>query len=42
MEEYREGIYMVCPGALGNSIDGPGYAIIDVTEKGIVTNLLKL
>ncbi len=42
MEEYRDGIYMVCPGALGNSDDGPGYAIIDITEKGIVTNLLKL
>jgi putative phosphoesterase len=41
MEEYRDGIYMVCPGALGNSTDGPGYAIIDVTQNGIVTNLLK-
>ncbi len=42
LEEYRDGIYMVCPGALGNSDGGPGYAIIDVTAKGIVVNLLKL
>ena len=41
-EEYRDGIYLVCPGALGNSPDGPGYAIIDITDKGIVINLLKL
>lgn len=42
MEEYQNGIYAVCPGALDNSIYGPGYAIIDITEKGIVVNLLKL
>jgi len=41
-EEYRNGIYLVCPGALGNSTDGPGYAIIDLTDKGIVVNMLRL
>ncbi len=40
--EYKEGIYMVCPGALGNSSEGPTYAIIDIDEKGIMPNILKL
>lgn len=42
LAEYIDGVYMVCPGALGNANDGPGYAIIDVTDKGIVVNLQKL
>lgn len=41
-EEYREGVYIVCPGALDNYAEPPGYAIIDITEKGIVVNLLRL
>lgn len=40
--EYKDGIYMVCPGALGNSSEGPAYAIIDLDEKGIMPNILKL
>jgi len=41
-EEYRDGVYMICPGALDNYAEKPGYAIIDITEKGIVPNLLRL
>ena len=41
-EEYRDGVYMVCPGALDNYAEPPGYAIIDITEKGIIVNLLRL
>ncbi len=41
-EEYCDGIYLVCPGALGNSSNGPGYAIIDITPQGIMPNLIKL
>lgn len=41
-EEYRDGVYIVCPGALDNYAEPPGYAIIDITEKGIVVNLLRL
>lgn len=41
-EEYRDGIYLICPGALGNSPSGPTYAIVDITDKGIMPNLLKL
>ena len=41
-EEYRDGVHIVCPGALDNYAEKPGYAIIDVTEKGIVVNLLRL
>lgn len=40
-EEYCNGIYLVCPGALGNS-SGPGYAIIDISPAGIMPNLIKL
>ena len=42
MQEYVDGIYLICPGALGNSFDGSRYAIIDITDKGIMPNLLKL
>ena len=41
-EEYRDGVYMVCPGALDNCVEPSGYAIIDITEKGILPNLLRL
>lgn len=41
-EEYRDGVHIVCPGALDNYAESPGYAIIDITEKGIVVNLLRL
>ncbi len=42
-EEYRDGIYAVNPGALNGSRNGPnGYAVIDVTPKGIVTSLMKV
>lgn len=41
--EYDDGIYLVCPGALGNSVDGgPSYAIIDISPKGIMPSLMKL
>ncbi len=41
-EEYRDGVHIICPGALDNYAEKPGYAIIDITEKGIVPNLLRL
>lgn len=42
-EEYRDGIYIVNPGALNHSRNGGnGYAIIDVTKKGIVTSFMRI
>ncbi len=42
-EEYQDGIYVVNPGALNGSRQGPnGYAVIDVTPNGIVTSLMKV
>ena len=42
-EEYKDGIYVVNPGALHGAREGrEGFAIIDVSNEGIVTNLLKL
>ncbi len=42
-EEYNDGIYVINPGALRGAREGrEGYAIIDVSNQGIVTNLLKL
>ena len=42
-EEYRDGIYVINPGALRGAREGrEGYAIIDISNKGIVTNLLKM
>ncbi len=42
-EEYRDGIYLVNPGALYHARDcAEGYAIIDVTPKGIVTVFRKI
>lgn len=42
-EEYRDGIYLVNPGALNHSREGGNsYAIIDVTSKGIVTSFMKI
>lgn len=40
--EYIDGVHIVCPGALGGGDGGPGYAIIDITERGIVPNLLRV
>ncbi len=41
--EYRDGIYLVNPGALyGSREGGNGYAVIDVTAGGIVTSLMKI
>lgn len=41
--EYRDGIYMVNPGALNGSRNGPnGYAIIDITSAGIMPSLMKI
>lgn len=40
--EYKDGVYLVCPGALGGSSEGPGYAVLDITDKGIMPILLKL
>ncbi len=40
---YREGVYLVNPGALHAARDGKeGYAIIDINPKGIVTSSIKL
>ena len=42
-EEYRDGIYLVNPGALSHPREGgAGYAVIDVTSKGIVTTFMKV
>ncbi len=41
--KYRDGVYIVNPGALRASRDGKeGYAIVDINQKGIVTSLMKL
>lgn len=41
--EYRDGIYVINPGALSGSRQGSnGYAVIDVTPKGIVPSIMKL
>ncbi len=41
--EYRDGIYIVNPGALRNSRDGfESYAIIDITSKGIMPSVMRL
>lgn len=35
--EYRDGLYMLNPGSLGQPSRGkPSYGIIDITEKGVV------
>ncbi len=40
---YRDGIYLVNPGALHGAREGKeGYAVIDVTKKGIVPSLMRL
>ena len=40
--EYKDGIYLVCPGALGASFGNAGYAVIDITDSGIMPVLIKL
>lgn len=41
--EYRDGIYVINPGALSGSREGPnGYAVIDVTSQGIVPSIMKI
>lgn len=41
---YDDGIYIINPGSLGCPRDGgkPGYAVLDVSEKGILANLITL
>ena len=40
---YRDGVYLINPGALRAARDGKeGYAIVDINSKGIVTSLMKL
>ncbi len=40
--EYRDGIYLVCPGALCGSGAPAGYAVIDITDSGIMPLHIKL
>lgn len=40
--EYKNGIYLVCPGALGASFGNAGYAVVDITDSGIMPILIKL
>ncbi len=41
--EYRDGVYIVNPGALHGAREGrEGYAVIDITAKGIMPSLMKL
>lgn len=40
--EYKDGVYLVCPGALGASFGNAGYAVIDITDSGIMPVLIKL
>lgn len=41
---YEEGVYIINPGSLGYPRDGkkPGYALIDISEKGVLPNLVFL
>lgn len=42
-EEYRDGIYLINPGALNGAREGrEGYAIIDITVKGIMPSLINM
>ncbi len=38
--EYDDGLYILNPGSLGGY--GASYALIDITEQGIMTNIVKL
>ncbi len=42
--EYRDGIYLVNPGSLGNPHDGgqPSYAVIQLLREGILVNHVEL
>lgn len=40
LAEYDDGLYILNPGSLGSY--GATYAYIDVTEQGIMTNIVKL
>ncbi len=42
--QYRDGIYLVNPGSLGNPHDGgePSYAVIDLLPNGILVNHVEL
>lgn len=40
--EYKNGLYLVCPGALCGSDGYAGYAVIDLTPTGIFPNLIRL
>lgn len=40
---YRDGIYLINPGALHGSRNGAdGYAVIDITKQGIMPSLMKI
>ncbi len=42
-QEYREGIFLVNPGAIHRAREGrEGYAIIDITSQGIMPSLITL
>lgn len=40
--EYKNGIYLVCPGALGASFGNAAYAVVDITDSGIMPILIKI
>ncbi len=41
--EYADGIYFVNPGSLSSGREGyQSYAIVDITDKGIMPNIIKL
>lgn len=40
---YEDGLYIMNPGSLGHPIaGGPTYGVIDITEAGIVTNIVEV
>ena len=42
-QEYRDGIYVINPGALSGSREGPnGYTVIDVMPEGCVPSFMKI
>ncbi len=42
-EEFDSGMYLMNPGSLSVSRDGaPSYGILDITDKGIMTNIVEV
>ena len=38
---YEDGIHLICPGSLSRPVKShPSFAIIDITEKGIISNIV--